>query len=136
MQVKDIMTREVDLLSPDQSIKEAAQKMQKDGVGAVPVSENDRLVGMITDRDIIVRCVSQGNDCQSTQIRTAMSSPILYCYEDDSVEDACANMGKNKIRRLPVLSHEKRLVGIISLGDLCKNCEAEAGQALRDISQQ
>ena len=136
MDVKEIMTKDVDLLSPEDSLKKAAQTMRDDDIGAVPVREGDRLVGMLTDRDTAVRAVAEGKDVASAQIKEAMSSPILYCYEDDSIEEVGENMAKNQIRRLPVLNREKRLVGMVSLGDLaCKESGHCAEKALRVISK-
>jgi CBS domain-containing protein len=99
------------------------------------VGENDRLVGMITDRDIVIRGVAQGKG-PDTSVRDVMSREVMYCYDDEEVEDVLANMGDLQVRRLPVLNRDKRLVGIVSIGDLARNGETmEAGQALSGISQ-
>lgn len=120
MKVSDIMTRDVHLLSPDQTIREAARIMADIDAGALPIGENDRLVGMITDRDIVVRAVAQGKSLD-TKVADVMSREMLYCFDTDGIDDAARNMGKAQVRRLPVVNHAKRLVGIISLGDLARN---------------
>ena len=136
MQVKDVMTEEVDLIDPHMSLAEAARLMRDDDVGALPVGENDRLVGMVTDRDIVVRCVADGKDVTKTGVGEAMSIEVLYCYEDQPVEEIAANMGQNQVRRLPVLNRQKRLVGIVSLGDLATGGDGRAaGEALERISE-
>lgn len=136
MDVKEIMTKDLDLLSPADSLEKAAQVMRDDDIGAILIREGDRLVGMLTDRDITIRAVAEGREASKTQIKDAMSAPILYCYENDSLKEAGENMAKNQIRRLPVLNREKRLVGVISLGDLaCKESGHCAEVALRVISE-
>ncbi len=136
MKVREAMTRDVRLVSPDQPIREAAKLMAELDIGALPVQENDRLVGMITDRDIAVRAVAAGRG-PDTAVREVMSGEIKYCYEDQSVDEVTQNMGELRIRRLPVLSREKRLVGILSLGDLAidESARDEAGEALGGISR-
>ena len=134
MKVREAMTGDVRLTDPDHSIREAAQTMADQDIGALPVGENDRLVGMITDRDIAVRAVAQGCGPE-TKIREVMSQEVMYCFEDEDLEDVAQNMGNVKVRRLPVLSRDKRLVGIISLSDLSR-CEdaKKTGKAVADIS--
>ena len=134
MKVREAMTGNVCLVDPNRSICEAAQMMADQDIGALPVGENDRLVGMVTDRDIAVRAVAQrlGPD---TKIRDVMSQEVLYCYDDEELEDALHNMGNSKVRRLPVLNRDKRLVGIISISDLAQREDARhMGQAIADIS--
>ena len=120
MKVSDIMTRDVRLLSPDQTIREAAKLMAEVDAGALPVGENDRLVGMITDRDIVIRAVAQGKS-PDAKVADVMSKEMLYCFDTDDIDDVARNMGKAQVRRLPVVNKDKRLVGIISLGDLARN---------------
>jgi len=120
MKVSDIMTRDVRLLSPDQTIREAANLMTEIDAGAVPVGENDRLVGMITDRDIVIRAVAQGKS-PDTKVAEVMSKEMLYCSETDEIDAVARNMAKAQVRRLPVINADKRLVGIVSLGDLARN---------------
>ena len=136
MKVSEAMTREVRLAKPDQSIREAAHLMAELDIGALPVEENDRLVGMITDRDIAVRAVAEGRG-PDTQVRDVMSSEIKYCFEDQTIDDVTQNMGDLRVRRLPVVDREKRLVGILSLGDLAidESAQDEAGEALGGISR-
>ena len=136
MKVREAMTRDVRLVKPDQPIREAAKLMGELEIGALPVEENDRLVGMITDRDIAVRAVAAGRGAD-TPIRDVMSGEIKYCYEDQTVDEVTQNMGELRIRRLPVLNRDKRLVGILSLGDLAidETARDEAGEALGGISR-
>jgi CBS domain-containing protein len=117
MNVQSCMTENVQLVSPSESIRDAAQIMKDADVGLLPVGEDDRLVGMITDRDIAVRAVADGMD-PDTPVREVMSEEVLYCFEDDEIEDAAIQMEGLQVRRLPVLSRDKRLVGIISLADI------------------
>ncbi|MGH8580053.1 MAG: CBS domain-containing protein [Gammaproteobacteria bacterium] len=135
MQVKEIMTRELDLIHPDATVQAVARKMRDDDVGALPVVENDSLVGMVTDRDIVLRAVAEG-DIDGATARKVMSSHILYCYADQSVEEVLQNMGENQVRRLPVVDRDKCLVGMVSLADLAMHAPAEkAGEALKGISK-
>jgi CBS domain-containing protein len=133
--IKDVMTRQVDVISPDASIAEAAQRMRAGDFGLLPVGENDRMIGAISDRDIVVRAVAEGK-AGDTRVREVMSEGILWAYDDDSVEDAVKIMSKRQVRRLPIINHDKRLVGIVALGDLAVN-KAElqpAAKALAGIS--
>lgn len=134
MRVADTMTRDVRLANPDQSIIEAAQMMADGDCGVLPVGENDRLVGMVTDRDIVIRALAQGKtDCK---VRDIMSQDIKYCFEDEDLDEVAHNMGDLQIRRLPVLSRDKRLIGIVSLGDITHSGDATmAGEALSSISE-
>ena len=136
MKVREAMTRDVRLVKPDQPIREAAKLMGELDIGALPVEENDRLVGMITDRDIAVRAVAAGRGAD-TPIRDVMSGEIKYCYEDQTVDEVTQNMGELRIRRLPVLNRDKRLVGIISLGDLAvRNADDRlSGETLERVSE-
>jgi CBS domain-containing protein len=136
MKVREAMTRDVRLVKPDQPISEAARLMAEFDIGAVPVEENDRLVGMITDRDIAVRAVAAGRG-PDTAVREVMSREVKYCFEDQSIDEVTQNMGELRIRRLPVLTRDKRLIGILSLGDLAidEGARDEAGEALGGISR-
>ncbi len=135
MQVNEAMTNDVKIASPNQSIRDAARLMAQIDAGVLPVGENDQLVGMITDRDIAIRAVAAGKGPQ-TPIRDIMSKEVLYCFEDDNVDDVVQNLADIKVRRLPVLNHEKRLVGILSLGDIALSDGAgTAGSALCGISE-
>ena len=133
--IKEVMTRQVDVISPDASIAEAAQRMRAGDFGLLPVGENDRLTGAISDRDIVMRAVADGKGAD-TRVREVMSEGILWAYDDDTVEDAVKIMTKHQVRRLPIINHDKRLVGIVALGDLAMN-KAElqpAAKALAGIS--
>ena len=135
MKISEAMTRDVKVLSPDQTICEAAKLMAEIDAGAVPVGENDRLVGMLTDRDIAVRAVAEGKPAE-TKIRDVMSREVLYCYDDQDVSDVARNMGDEQVRRLPVVNREKRLVGIVSIGDLARESRAAvAGKAMAEIAK-
>jgi CBS domain-containing protein len=136
MKVSDVMTRNVEVISPEQVLRDAAAKMGSLDVGALPVAENDRLVGMITDRDIVVRAIASGQG-PDTPVRQVMTKDIKYVYDDQSLDEVSRNMANLQVRRLPVVNRDKRLVGILSLGDLAvkpKDPE-EAGEALRGVSQ-
>jgi len=113
MKVSEVMTPDVHLTDPDQSIRDAACEMADADVGSLPVGENDRLIGMITDRDIALRAVAEGRDPQ-TKVREVMTQKIQYCFEDEDVEDVARSMQTLGVRRLPVLNRDKRLVGIVT----------------------
>ena len=117
MKVSDAMTPEVQLCTPDDTIRDAAQAMAALGVGLLPVTDNDRLVGMISDRDIAVRGIGMGRGPEA-RVGDVMTAEVKYCYEDQDLDEVCANMGDIQVRRLPVLNRSKRLVGIIALGDI------------------
>ena len=136
MKVREAMTQDVRLVNPDQPISEAARLMAELDIGALPVQENDRLVGMITDRDIAVRAVANGRG-PDTKVADVMSREVKYCFEDQSIDEVTQNMGELRIRRLPVLTRDKRLIGILSLGDLAidEGARDEAGEALGGISR-
>lgn len=134
MLVSELMTRDVRLAAPNDTIERAATMMGEVDAGAIPVGENDRLVGMITDRDIAVRAVAQGKS-PTTAVREVMSSNVKYCFEDEAIEDVARNMGDIQVRRLPVLNRDKRLVGIVSLGDLAIKHANQASAALSNISE-
>ena len=134
MRVSEVMTSGVRVVSPEQTISEAARMMAELDAGALPVGEEDRLVGMITDRDIAVRAVAEQKP-PTTKVREVMSQEVLYCFDDQDLDDIAQNMGDVKVRRLPVVDREKRLVGIVSIGDLAKGDNAAStGQAVADIS--
>jgi CBS domain-containing protein len=137
MRIKDIMTRDVELTSPDETIRSAAQKMLECDCGILPVGKEDRLVGMITDRDIVTRAVARGVDPDECHVGDVMSPDVKYVFEDESTEDLARNMMSLQLKRLPVLDRKKRLVGIVSLGDLATTRESggQAQAALRGISQ-
>jgi CBS domain-containing protein len=133
MKVKETMSTNVRLANPDQTIREAAQAMAEVDSGVLPVGENDRLVGMITDRDIALRGVAKGKG-PDTSVRDVMTDHVDYCFDDQDVDEVAKNMGDIKVRRLPVLNRDKRLVGIISLGDIAQAGEG-TDKALGKISR-
>jgi len=137
MQVKDVMTRGVECVGPDATLQEAARKMKDLDVGPLPICDNDRLAGMVTDRDITVRAVAEGKDPRNTRVRDVMTPGVNYVFEDDDVAHAAQLMKDKQIRRLVVLNHDKRMVGIVSLGDLAVETGDEhlAGQTLEKVSQ-
>jgi|SRR5688572_8271849 len=135
MRVREVMTPNVKIASPQDTLQHAAQMMVDIECGALPVGENDKLVGMLTDRDITIRAVAQGKSPQECHVSEVMSPEIKYIYEDETIEDASRNMSDLQVRRLPVMNRKKRLVGIVSLGDLALNAKDNAGKALKEISE-
>lgn len=134
MKVHDAMTRDVRVANPQQTIREAAQAMLETDAGVLPVGENDKLVGMITDRDIAVRGVAKGKG-PDAKVRDVMTFDVKYCFDDQEVDDVTQNMGDIQVRRLPVVNREKRLVGILSLSDIARTGEHDTDEALEDISR-
>lgn len=135
MKVSDVMSRHPVTVTPSQKLREAAEVMERLDTGFVPVGENDKLVGTLTDRDITVRGVAKGLSAE-TKVGDIMTSDVLYCFEDDDVDTVAASFGDNQIRRMPVIDREKRLVGVVSLGDLATDADRkQAAEALSDISQ-
>lgn len=120
MIVKECMTRQVELGTPEMSLRDAALKMRDGDFGILPIQKNDKLVGMITDRDIAIRCVAEGADSKKIKVGEVMTEKVLYCFEDQSLDEVAQNLGENQVRRLPVVNREKRLVGILALSDLTK----------------
>jgi CBS domain-containing protein len=135
MKINDVMTRGAECVRPDATIQEAAERMKDLDVGALPVCDSDRLAGMITDRDIAVRSTSAGHDPQSERVKDVMTPELVYCFEDQDTAEAARLMREKQIRRLPVLSRDKRLIGIVSLGDLAVETDTKtAGKTLEEIS--
>ena len=120
MRVSEAMTRQVKICTPGQTIREVARTMAEIDAGAMPVGENDRLIGMITDRDIAIRGVAQGKG-PDTPVREIMSEHVEYCYDDEDLDKVAEGMANVRVRRVPVVNREKRLVGILSLGDVARN---------------
>jgi CBS domain-containing protein len=137
MKIKDIMSKKVEIVSPDTLLHDVAKKMQQSDCGSVVVAKDDRIIGIITDRDLALRCVAKSHDPATTKAEQVMTKDILYCRDNDEIEDVALNMTKNKVRRLAVLDKNKQLVGIISLGDLATNSTDEhhriCGKALGHI---
>jgi CBS domain-containing protein len=135
MKVRDAMTIEVQLCTPDDTLRDAAEAMAALDCGLLPVTDNERLVGMISDRDIAIRGVAMGRGPDS-RIGDVMTADVKYCFEDQDIEEVTANMGDVQVRRLPVLSRDKRLVGIIALGDIARARSGDGtAEALSQISQ-
>jgi CBS domain-containing protein len=135
MKVSEAMTRDVRLTRPDQAIEDAAKMMAEVDTGVLPVGEGDQLIGMITDRDIAIRAVAQGKG-PHTPVREVMTADVKYCFEDEDTDRVVEAMADQQVRRLPVLNRDKRLVGVLSLGDLVvMDGTGQAGQALAGVSQ-
>jgi len=137
MRVKDIMTTSVETVGPGTPLQEAAERMKSLDVGPLPVCDGDRLVGMITDRDITIRAVAQGYGAATGKVQDVMTPDVVYCFEDQDVQEAARLMKDHQIRRLVVLNRDKRLVGIVSLGDLAVDTGDEqlAGETLEKVSE-
>jgi CBS domain-containing protein len=134
MKVNECMTRDVRVISPEDTIERAAQIMGQIDAGVLPVAEGDRLVGMITDRDIAIRGVAEG--CTpDARVRDVMSQEVLYCFDEEDTDEVLDNMAEIQVRRMPVVDSDKRLVGIVSLGDLAKRERSESGEALGEITR-
>jgi len=135
-QLKDLMSRDVKVVSPGMSIRDAAKEMRDGDFGMMPVGEDDRMIGTISDRDIAIRAVAEGKG-PDTPVREVMSDGVAWAYENDSVEHAAKIMSERQVRRLPVVNQEKRLVGIVALGDFAvESSEIKpAAQALSEISK-
>jgi CBS domain-containing protein len=134
--LKEVMSPDVRVVGPDDTIEFAAQQMRQANFGMMPVGENDRLIGAISDRDIAIRGIADGKGPQA-KVRDVMSSGIIWAYEDDTVDTAAKLMSEHQVRRLPIVNSAKRLVGIVSLGDFAvKRADMDiAGQALSEISK-
>ncbi len=131
--ISEVMTSEVQVVQPDDTLQDAAAIMAEQDVGALPVCDGSRLQGMITDRDIAVRAVANGRDAD-TPVREVMSEDVIWCSEDDGTQDVLERMGERQIRRIPVVDANRNLVGIVSLGDLAIEDEENVDEALRSIS--
>jgi CBS domain-containing protein len=137
MQVRDVMTQEVQAIQPHATLREASDMMKRFDIGPLLVCDGDRLAGILTDRDITVRATAEGQDPFEGRVRDAMSAEVAYCFEDDDVETAARTMKDKQVRRLPVLNRDKRLAGIVSLGDLAVNTDAKTacGETLQAVSE-
>ncbi|WP_043646322.1 CBS domain-containing protein [Caenispirillum salinarum] len=135
MNVSEIMSKDVHLVDPNTTIRECAKRMRDEDIGAFPVGENDKLIGVVTDRDITVRCVAGDTDLSSATVRDAMSEGVLWCFDDDDVEKAAKSMAEHQIRRMPVINHDKRMCGVVTVADLAKaGVEHAEYIAYRDIA--
>lgn len=136
MKVRQVMTADVYTVRPDASIFDIAELMRDEDIGAVPVVEDNKLIGMVTDRDIVVRALADSKDPSSATARSVMTNRLLYCFDDQSVEEVLDNMGDRQVRRMPVVDRDKRLVGVVSIGDLSSAAPPDrAGESLSQISQ-
>ncbi|HEX9384821.1 MAG TPA: CBS domain-containing protein [Anaerolineales bacterium] len=137
MKVKDIMTKEVQVIHPNDSLQTAAQKMSSHDIGFLPVLEADQLVGVITDRDLVLRGIAQGMNSNAMLGRELMTSPVIYCFEDQDIKEVAKLMEESQIRRLVILSRsDKRLVGVVSLGDLALNSKSDtSAEVLQKVSE-
>ena len=137
MKLKEIMTREVEIVHPDDSLQTAAQKMRYRNVGFLPVCDGDRLIGVLTDRDIALRATAEGVDPSKSLSKEWVTNPVVYCFEDQDVDEAAQLMREHQIRRLVILGRDdKRLVGVVSLGDLATNIEEKkSGEVLQEVSE-
>jgi CBS domain-containing protein len=137
MELRDIMTRDVEVVRAGASLKEAAGKMKSLDVGLLPVCDGDRLQGIVTDRDITIRATADGRDPKKTKVLDVMSTDLAYCLEEQEVEEAVSLMEARQIRRIPVVNQDKRLVGIVSLADIAVHVRDRdlSGETLEEISE-
>jgi CBS domain-containing protein len=136
MQVSQILTRDVETIRPDTTVKEAAQRMRSMDVGSLPVCDGRRLLGMVTDRDITIRITAEGRDAANTPVQEAMTPDVAFVFEDQDVQEAAKLMRERQIRRLPVVNRDKHLVGILALGDIATTGDDRlSGDALEQISE-
>lgn len=135
MKVSDIMTRQVEVADPADTLRQIARTMAERDIGSMPVCDGRKIRGMITDRDIVIRAVAKGTEAAATAA-SIMTTEIEYCFEDDDLEDVCARMSDRQVRRLPVVDRDKNLVGVVALGDLAlANKDKATGETLQQISQ-
>jgi|SRR5437016_12842474 len=134
MKIAEVMTRGAELTNPEATLQEVAKTMAKEDVGFLPVGDHDRMVGMITDRDIAVRAVAKGRDPKTTKVREVMTDRVLYCFEDGDIEKAAESMSRELVRRLSIVDRHKRLVGVVSLGNIAvKGNTGRAGKTLSTV---
>ncbi len=138
MKIKDVMTKDVHIVSPDCTIQDAARKMKEMDIGVLPICDGNKILGTITDRDIVLKVVADGLEVAKATVSDAMSGPVVFCFEDQDVEDAARIMEVKLIRRLVVINREKKLVGITSLGDVAVRTGREdlAGEILEKVAEQ
>ena len=135
MKVKDAMHKGAEWVSPDTSLVEIARLMRKHDVGSIPIGENDRLIGMVTDRDIVCRGLGNGKDVDALKARDVMTKGIVYCRAEEDIDDATRTMEDKQVRRLPVIDKNKRMVGMLSLGDVSSACDKkQSGELLQKVS--
>lgn len=136
MNINAIMTHDPICTRPTSTMAEVALLMSKNDIGMLPVCDQDRLVGTVTDRDLVIRGVAKAADPTKTLVSDIMSSEVVYCFDDQSIDEICRVMGEKQIRRIPILNHDKRLVGIVALGDVVvrTGSELRAGETLEKVS--
>ena len=136
MKVKDAMHEGVTWVGPETPVRELARSMRDEGIGSIPVGENDRLIGMVTDRDIAIKAFVDGKDPASLTARDVMNGPILYCRTEEDIDDAARLMEQHQVRRLPVIDENKRMVGILSLGDIASaSSSALTGEVTHSVAE-
>lgn len=136
MQIRDIMHKDCSYIGADESLQLAATIMDREDIGSLPVAQDEKLVGMITDRDIVTRAVATNQDVRHTRVGQVMSDQVLYCHDDDDIEKVAENMAHQKVRRLPVMTREKELCGMVTLGDIATEASRNAaGEALSKITE-
>jgi CBS domain-containing protein len=136
MKLKEIMTRDVEVVHPDDSLQTAARKMRDNDIGLLPVCDGERLIGVVSDRDLAIRALAEGRSPETIIGRDLITSPVMYCYEDQDVKDAAQLMRDNQIRRLIILNRSKRMVGVVALCDLANNGTSDlSGEILQGISE-
>jgi len=136
MKLREIMTSEVEVIHPNDTLQTAARKMHDRDIGFLPVCDGDRLIGVLTDRDLITRALAEGTESKAMLGRDLVTSPAIYCFDDQNVDEAAKLMHDNQIRRLVILSRDKRMVGVISLGDLAMNIDdKKSGDVLQSVSE-
>ena len=135
MQAKDLMTPDVECVSPDTTLPKIARIMKSKDIGFVPVCDNDRLIGVVTDRDIVLRGIADGRGIENSTARDVMTDELCWCYDDQTGDEIAEYMAHHEVRRVVILDRQKRLTGVISIGDLAKRGEqAKAGEAIGDIA--
>ena len=136
MKLREIMTSNVEVIHPDDTLQTAAEKMRDRDIGFLPVCDGDRLIGVLTDRDLITRALAEGMESKVMLGRDLVTSPAIYCFDDQSVDEAAKLMHDNQIRRLVILSRDKRMVGVVSLGDLAISADDKlSGEVLQSVSE-
>ena len=135
MKIREIMTTNVECVAPDTGAKDLALKMKTLDVGFIPICENDRLVGTVTDRDIVVRGLAGGKDIATCKASDMMTKDVHWCFEDQDVKEVAQQMRDKDVRRMLILNQGKRLVGVVSIGDISKVEEKETGKTLKDITE-
>ncbi len=135
MAIRDLMTRGVEVVKPDDNLVAAAKKMADLDIGFVPVCDGERLVGALTDRDITVRATAEGRDPQTTKVSEVMSPDVTYCMEDEDIDQTARRMKEKQLRRVLVVDRDKKLVGVVSLGDLARQQEGQSADVLESVSE-